>query len=67
MRPFDLADMVAAAIALGRLRVIAQGVRALPVAAPAAPPLPIRPEACGCGRLLSRRPGLDVYDKARAS
>lgn len=63
--PADLALLIAAAVANGRLRVIPEGERGL------APPLPkrrderCRPEGCGAGRMLSRLPGIDAYDRMR--
>lgn len=65
--PATLAEMVAAAIAAGRLRVFAEGERTLPV--PLAPPRDVRmrPEGCGPGRMIGRHPSIDVYDRSGAN
>lgn len=67
MAPLSLQDMIATAIAMGRFRRIEEGVRALACRQPEPKPLPIRPEACGCGRQVSRMPGLDFYDRVRGA
>lgn len=66
MNGADLASLVDAAFAAGRLRSVPEGLRALP--APLSKPVDDRwrPEACGSGRMLSRLPGLDAYDRRSA-
>lgn len=63
--PADLAGMIAAALASGRLRVIPEGQRALPAPLPRPIDNRCRPEGCRAGRMLGRLPGIDAYDRIR--
>lgn len=64
--PEDLPNLIAAAVVAGRLRIIPEGVRALPPGLPRPVEARCRPEICGRGRMLSRLPGIDAYDRMRA-
>ncbi len=67
MRPSaDLAGIIAAAVADGRLRIIPEGQRALPAPMPRPIDNRCRPEGCGVGRMVARLPGIDAYDRMRA-
>lgn len=61
----DLAGMIAAALADGRLRVIPEGQRALPAPLLRTIDIRCRPEGCRAGRMLARLPGIDAYDRIR--
>lgn len=61
--PPELQALIAAAVAAGRVQRVPEGVRALPTPAdPARQPKAI-PATCGPGRLVSRCPRLDQYDR----
>ncbi|WP_336810914.1 hypothetical protein [Bosea sp. MMO-172] len=59
----EQACLIAAALADGRLRVIPEGLRGLPMPIQRPTDHRCRPEGCGAGRMLSRLPGIDAYDR----
>lgn len=64
----EVQAIITAALEAGRLQRIAEGVRALSPKLSPDPVLPlIAAEQCLGGRQVPRLPGLDAYDKARAS